>query len=76
MTDSNRTSLLHTACRCGSLDVVQMLINYGLDVNLADIAGWSPMHIAVTYDRVDVMKALLRAGANPYIKNKQNNTVF
>lgn len=53
-----------------------MLINYGLDVNLADIAGWSPMHIAVTYDRVDVMKALLRAGANPYIKNKQNNTVF
>ena len=44
--DENRTSPLHVACREGSFQIVEELINNGSFTDITDCAGWTPLHIA------------------------------
>lgn len=45
--------------------IASYLIEQGLDVNQADEDGETPLHLATQKNRVDVVKALLNAGAKP-----------
>jgi len=67
--DTNRTTLLHAACRTGSLPVVKDLVRRGLSVDAADSAGWTPLHVAVCMGRQDVSLYLLQSGAKPQVMN-------
>lgn len=76
MRDSNATTCLHAACRSGSPAIVQALLDSAADedkdkkaLQAADIAGWTPLHIAVFMGRNEVAVALLKAGAGLQIKN-------
>lgn len=71
VSDSNGTTLLHVACRTGSLPVVKDLVRRGLTLNCSDSAGWTPLHVASCMGRHDVSLYLLRSGAKPHIKNNQ-----
>lgn len=63
--DSCGTSLLHAACRTGSLPVVKDLVRRGVGINAPDNAGWTPLHVAVCMGRQDVAVYLLQHGAKP-----------
>lgn len=69
--DANGTSCLHAACRSGSLSVVRKLLRKAKTslVNLQDVAGWTPLHIASHMGRRTVVTRLLEAKANAVIKN-------
>jgi len=67
--DSNGTSLLHAACRTGSLPIVKDLVRRGKNVDVTDIAGWTPLHVAVCMGRQDVALYLLQTGAMPHVMN-------
>mmetsp|Transcript_54459 Transcript_54459/g.100687 ORF Transcript_54459/g.100687 Transcript_54459/m.100687 type:complete len:740 (+) Transcript_54459:62-2281(+) len=67
--DSNGTTLLHTACRTGSLPIVKDLVRRGKNVDVTDIAGWTPLHVAVCMGRQDVALYLLQCGAMPHVMN-------
>lgn len=69
--DSNGTTLLHVACRTGSMPVVQDLVRRGSSLNAADCAGWTPLHVASCIGRQDVSLYLLQWGAKPHKKNLQ-----
>mmetsp|Transcript_54513 Transcript_54513/g.129995 ORF Transcript_54513/g.129995 Transcript_54513/m.129995 type:complete len:721 (+) Transcript_54513:75-2237(+) len=67
--DSNGTSLLHAACRTGSLPVVKDLVRRGKALDATDCAGWTPLHVAACMGRQDVSLYLLQCGAVPHMTN-------
>ncbi len=52
---------------------IPLLIKAGAKVNVQDKNGWTPLHWAVHWADVDRVRELLKAGANPKIKNKIKN---
>ena len=51
-------TLLHTAVQLKDKKLLQMFINAGVYVDLADMNGNAPIHLAVTYNRLDIVRAL------------------
>ena len=59
-----------------NLEIVQMLIDAGCDVNQVDWTGNTALNVVIVLEDGDVriVEALLRGGANPNIANKWGNT--
>lgn len=59
--DSNACTALHYACSANALQVAQLLIEYKCDVNIADLHGCTPLHIAAVCEDDDLEAAAARA---------------
>ena len=57
------------AIAINDFEIVQELICSGADVNREDDAGWLPLVIAVSKGNLEILKLLLRNGANPNMIN-------
>ena len=67
--DSQHKTLLYEAIKNNKTMTVISLINAGADPNLVDLnALASPLHCAACRRNIDIIKALLGAGADPNIK--------
>ena len=51
--------------------VFEYFIKQGVNINVRNKQGNTPLHIAVDYDRLDELKLLLKLGADPNVQNKQ-----
>lgn len=61
-----RYSVLHFAADTGRADMVEFLVDQGLDANVRDRDGHAPMYYAARNSPdLDVMQALLAQGADP-----------
>lgn len=65
------------SCVCNSrkpnmLQILNILINRGADVNLTLPTNNTLLHIAIKNPHYDIIKTLLKNGANPYSKNDQD----
>ncbi|CAF4113390.1 unnamed protein product, partial [Rotaria magnacalcarata] len=69
----------------GLLDVVEILLDAGAELNIApagevadelNITGWTPLYAAMKTRQFDVVKLLLRRGANPNAITKLGSTPF
>ena len=49
--------------------IIELLIKYGIDVQLLDKEGWSAVHFAAMWGWEEALKALLAAGCRPETKN-------
>ena len=49
--------------------VEYLLLEHGADPNIADITGWTPLHVAVSRLLPAVVKLLLDKGADPTLRN-------
>jgi ankyrin repeat protein len=73
--DSYGGTALHAAMFQGNIKIVQMLINYGLDVNaIGSKNGYTPLHDAVWANNAAAARELLAHGANTGIKGKDGLT--
>jgi len=49
--------------------IVRLLIDYGADINMIDSDGDTPLHRAASQGSLEIVKALLNAGADVDVKN-------
>lgn len=56
--------------------IVQRLLSAGANVNAQDAKGWTPLMEIVVSDRIDIVKLLLKKGADTSIKNKDGKTAL
>jgi len=78
-------SALWIPAQKGMLNVVELLINAGADTQIApfghladelNIAGWTPLYAAMKTREFDVVKFLLKRGADPNAVTKLGSTPF
>jgi len=62
-TDLHSSTLLHLAAWKGNVAAVRFLLNRGLDVNAADVAGHTALHVACAIGAWDVANVLFDHGA-------------
>ncbi|VDO05199.1 unnamed protein product [Rodentolepis nana] len=62
--DSDNNTLLHYACLAGNLSAVKVLIEVGFYVNANNVDGHTPLCDAAANGSEEIIKALLRGGAN------------
>lgn len=79
------STCLHVSSRFGQLEVVQLLIKSGANVNVANGAGAVPLHLgtpisllliisAAAYGQTIIVKALIQYGALVGIQNNEKRT--
>ena len=66
--NNNSWSVLMTASSAGSLEGVEWLLRNGAIINLQMRSGWTALHAAVKNNQHDVVKLLLKRGANKDLK--------
>lgn len=62
--EDNSLSLLSTAAGKGNVDAVQLLIDYGMNVNFSARTSTSAMYQAAKLNHLDVVKLLVESGAD------------
>jgi ankyrin repeat protein len=73
--DSRGATALHDAMFQTNMEVVDLLISHGYDVNdVSPVDGNTPLHNAVWANNTGAVKILLGKGADKNIKNKQGQT--
>ena len=60
---------LHYAVRNGELEIVQMLLDRGANINVQSLKSKTALHIAVEDNRMDIIDILLNHGANVKISD-------
>ncbi|CAD8049196.1 unnamed protein product [Paramecium primaurelia] len=64
--------LIMIAAQSGNKELVQYMINQNVLLNVKDLDGNTALHYAVAYGYYDIADLLLLNGANPYIKNRND----
>lgn len=68
--DTEATAILfHGAIRDGDLAAVRAFLDRGVNVNLLNSGGFSPLMTAANEGRLEIVRLLLQRGADPTIKN-------
>lgn len=55
------TQALWNAAKQGDAEVLRTLIAKGVDVNVRDKNGWTPLHVATQYGHAEAMRTLIAA---------------
>lgn len=78
VSESSGINLLHWAALTNRPEVIPVLVEAGASVNATDEFHYTPLMYAATIDFGDtqVLKALLKAGADPKIRNDQGRTAL
>lgn len=73
--DSLGATALHDAMFQKNMEVIQLLLDYGFDVNaVSPVNGFTPLHHAVRVNNVDAAKMLLAFNADKTIKDAKGLT--
>jgi len=74
LADRTGRTFLHYAAQVGSIDFIKCALAQGMDINCVDMHhGNSPLHIACLHSNFEVVRFLIRQGANTLQQNKDNN---
>jgi len=69
-------SALHSAAKFGFLEILDLLLDRGANVNIVNHHDETPLIIACRQGHLDCVKSLLRFGANVFQKTKSEDDAF
>lgn len=72
--DSEGRTVLHHVCKEGLLKAAEYIFDQFADANAVDRNLDTPLHLAAKNNHVEVVKLLLKEGANPAAQNKEHKT--
>lgn len=72
--DAENLSLLHWAVDRNQINIVEYLLNSGVNVNIQDSDLQTPLHYAVTCEHKVIIKLLLHYGSDTQLKDMDGNT--
>ena len=69
--DGNGHVSLHVAAKGGHVEIVEMMLDLGVDVESSDLEGRSPLLTGARFGSLEVLKLLVQRGAemNRYVKS-------
>ena len=70
----NTSKLFHLAIKTKQIDIITYLLDKGLDPNIQDDRGNTPLHIATREESLEFISILINNGADPDIKDNQGNS--
>ncbi|KAK3018170.1 hypothetical protein RJ639_003840 [Escallonia herrerae] len=76
MEDLEGCSLLHLACETADIGMLELLLQYGANVNAPDSRGQMPLHHCILKGKATLAKLLLTRGADPHAGNGAGKTPF
>lgn len=65
---------LYYAVRDRRLNLIDLLIEYGADLNYQNNFGWAPLHVAAFKGHRDLVKRLVNEGARVELQDEKSNT--
>ena len=71
----NRGTPLHLAVNYEKLEIIELLLIEGADVNMINTKGEPPIFM-ISSDNINLFKLLLVHGADPNIKNNDGRTIL
>ncbi|KAM0789485.1 hypothetical protein ACM66B_000305 [Microbotryomycetes sp. NB124-2] len=76
--DQAPVSRIHELAIEGDAQAIQSYLNEStsVDINELDLYGFSPLHLATDRGHIEAVRVLLKAGANPDIKDEDGNTAL
>ncbi|KAL6984012.1 ADP-ribosylation factor GTPase-activating protein agd3 [Sarracenia purpurea var. burkii] len=72
--DLEGCSLLHLACETADIGMLELLLQYGANINASDSRGQTPLHRCIFGGKTTFVKLLLTRGANPHAVNRDGKT--
>ncbi|KAI9071247.1 hypothetical protein K1719_046787 [Acacia pycnantha] len=72
--DCSSSSVLHQACLTADSTMVELLLQYGADINAPDSRGQTPLHCCITNGKSATAKLLVARGANLSAVDKEGKT--
>ncbi|KAL6969199.1 ADP-ribosylation factor GTPase-activating protein agd3 [Sarracenia purpurea var. burkii] len=74
--DLEGCSLLHLACETADISMLELLLQYGANINIFDSRGQTPLHRCILGGKATFVKLLLTRGADPHAVNGEGKTPF
>lgn len=76
ITGCSSTTRLFNASYNGKYTTIKELIDEGVDVNITDKYGWTPLMWSTYYGYYDIAAYLLENGANPHLQTQKDYSSF
>ncbi|KAL7241352.1 hypothetical protein ACSBR2_006882 [Camellia fascicularis] len=76
MEDLQGCSLLHLACETADIGMLELLLQYGANINASDLRGQTPLHRCILGGKATFVKLLLSRGADPRAVNGEGKNPF
>lgn len=67
-------TLLHIACETADIGMVELLLQYGANINAADMRGRTPLHRCILKGRSIIARLLLSRGGDPRAVDEDGRT--
>ncbi|KAE8668208.1 ADP-ribosylation factor GTPase-activating protein AGD1 [Hibiscus syriacus] len=72
--DLDGCTLLHLACETGDIGMIELLLQYGSNINVTDSRGQTPLHRCILKGKAVLAKLLLTRGADPQALDREGKT--
>uniref|UniRef100_A0A1D1YFF0 ADP-ribosylation factor GTPase-activating protein AGD3 n=1 Tax=Anthurium amnicola TaxID=1678845 RepID=A0A1D1YFF0_9ARAE len=67
-------SLLHFACQNADIGMLELLLQYGANINATDFKGQTPLHHCILDGKSEIAKLFLSRGADPHATDREGKT--